>query len=530
MGFAVFACLCSLVAFSGWVFGSPSLRSFGVEGLPLLPLSAIGYFALSLGFVFAIRDENTPARVLWALPLGIAALSLFQNISGVDLGTDRLLFPDSIQGYGLAHPGRPGATPTTIFLLLTGAAYFSRVRRWRHNQVASLIASAVLCTASATAVLILFSTPEDPISDLYRFSVPAATIALSLLIAFVLWQSSFGWVRLLGSRRTELPLLQILLPAALVLPLVPSLLGLGIEASGLISPLGSVPAFGQAADGRRIPIEIRLGIARFDGSVLFTMFARDQTERLAAEKRLSELSADLAHVTRLSAMSELAADLAHELNQPLTATVNFLTTAQMLVARDQDVERIGELLGLARDQTLRAEEIIRRLRAFMTHGEIEIRLESVEQTVREAVDLVLVGAGQFKIRVEYDFDAEAAWMLADRIQVQQVLVNLLRNSVDALRHSRAFPRQINLSSRKISATMIEIEVCDTGPGIPDSVLNRLFSRFTTTKGKQDGMGVGLSISKRIIEAHGGELKAENRPEGGASFRFTVLAAEQETQA
>lgn len=227
VGFAALACLCSLIAFSGWVFQSPVLRSFGVIDLPIFPLTALGYFALSLGFVAAIRGARGRARLLWAVPLLIAALSLIQNIGEIDLGTDRLLFPDTITGYGFAHPGRPGATPTTIFLLLSGAAYFSISRRWRRDEAASLIASGVLCMASATAVLILFTTPDDPISRLYRISVPSAVIALSLLAAFVLWQSGFGWVRLLGSSRVESRLLQTLLPAALLLPLVPSMLGFG---------------------------------------------------------------------------------------------------------------------------------------------------------------------------------------------------------------------------------------------------------------------------------------------------------------
>ncbi len=775
IGFASLACICSAISFAGWVFHSPALRSFGVQSMPIFPQTAIGYFALSLGFVFAIRSERTPARLLWAVPLAIAALSLFQNIAGVDLGTDRLLFPDSIDDYSFAHPGRPEATPITIFLLLTSAAYFAKSRRWRRDEVASLIASGVLCTASAAAVLILFSAPDDPLSKLYRISVPSAVIALSLLTAFLLWQSSFGWVRLLASKRTESRLLQILLPAALLLPLAPSLLGPVIEASGLVTSLGhkllvlisdillvaliaywavrrvshdqaallesiealsasetrlstaaaaaelgvfewdaktgkfdwspgaeermgfasgaipdyerwaalvvpedldavvadiraaaarhdkrfnyryrfrnpdgevrviegssrafyddegalartvgvlmnvtkqeareaelrgreaqlrsilatvpdamlvldeegiihqfstaaeilwgytsdevighssrmlspedrfeqnvetlayyfqhgsriiseTIAGVGLAKDGRRLPLELRIGLARVEEKLLLTIFARDITDRLAGDERLSELSAELAHVSRLSAMSELAADLAHELNQPLSASANFLAAAQMLIEQGEDVERVGELLGLAKDQTLRAGEIIRRLRGFMERGEVERRTESVERTVREAVKLVVVGTGQFRIRVEYDFDAQAEWMLADRIQIQQVLVNLLRNAVEALRNADPASRRITLRSRNVIGNMVEIEVADTGPGLRDPILHTLFSRFTTTKGGDGGMGIGLSISKRIIEAHGGELRAENLLEGGASFRFTVPAVEQEMEA
>jgi two-component system sensor kinase FixL len=162
----------------------------------------------------------------------------------------------------------------------------------------------------------------------------------------------------------------------------------------------------------------------------------------------------------------------------------------------------------------------------MARGEVEMRTESVERTVRDAVDLVLVGTGQFHIRVSYELDVEAPFIFADRIQVQQVLVNLIRNSMEALRTSSPQDRNITISSRKLNDQMVEILVSDSGPGIPSHVLEQLFSRFTSTKGSGGGMGIGLSISKRIIEAHGGTLSAENRPEGGASFRFTLPAIEE----
>lgn len=282
----------------------------------------------------------------------------------------------------------------------------------------------------------------------------------------------------------------------------------------------------EAADGRRFPIEIRTGVAHSDGQTLLTLFVRNLAEQLATEERLSELSAEIAHVSRQSAMSELAADLAHELNQPLSATSNFLAAARMLIDKGESTDRIVDLLRMGSEQTQRAGEIIRRMRAFMARGEVEMRTESVERTVRDAVDLVLVGTGQFHIRVSYDMDPEAPFIFADRIQVQQVLVNLLRNSMEALRTSGPQDRNITISSHKLNAQMVEIVVSDSGPGIPPHVLEHLFSRFTSTKGNGGGMGIGLSISKRIIEAHGGTLSADNRPEGGASFRFTLPAVEE----
>ncbi|MBB5710726.1 PAS domain S-box protein [Sphingomonas xinjiangensis] len=277
----------------------------------------------------------------------------------------------------------------------------------------------------------------------------------------------------------------------------------------------------ESAEGRCFPIEIRTGVARIDTQFLLTMFVRDMSERLATQERLSDLSAEIAHVSRQSAMSELAADLAHELNQPLSATSNYLSAARMLLERGEQGEKVIELLRTAVDQTQRAGEIIRRLRAFMARGEVEMRAESIERTVRDAADLVQVGTTHFNIRTAFQLDPQVRFVFADRIQVQQVLVNLIRNAMQALRGCDRPDRIITISSRKLDDQTVEIAVADNGPGMPAQVLETIFTRFTTTKGGRGGMGIGLSISKRIIEAHGGSLSAANQPEGGAIFRFTL---------
>lgn len=288
----------------------------------------------------------------------------------------------------------------------------------------------------------------------------------------------------------------------------------------------TIAASGLSRDGKRFPMEVRAGVARVDGHLLFTLFARDLTEQFEAEERLSELNAEIAHVGRQSAMSELAADMAHELNQPLAATSNFLAAARMLIDKGEDFERVAEMLRMANEQTLRAGEIIRRLRSFTMRGDVDMRVTPLGPTIRDAADLVLIGTSQFNIRLTYDLDPEIPCVFADRVQVQQVVVNLLRNSIDVLRQQGGSDRRITVSSRKSSDDMVAIEIADSGPGIPAAMLDQLFSRFTTTKSKGGGMGIGLSISKRIIEAHGGTLSAENRPEGGAVFRFTLPTSEQ----
>jgi two-component system sensor kinase FixL len=870
--------LCILLSFSGWLFDVPALRGFGLDDLPIWPLTAIGYGCLALGFLAAMANRNGLASILWLVPLLIAASAIFQTVSGTDLGIDQALFGKLVAAHEAPHPGRPGAISSSAFILLVAAGYGAGARKWLPGGIASLLATIILALIGAAAILILLSGPGRASTRTFTLSIPAAITTLLLVGAFIVLHSKLLWVRLLTSSSGEWRVIRVLLPAALLLPIVPTILEqviigrdllpalqaealvtlcnilivaliawwaviriargqatmvelsealeqtnvvvtthdgeithwsrgceylygwsaaeavgqnkyallrarcpVGDAANGLryedgrelveicrdgreisvleqsrtVESLGRAPtvlfnvtdvtqrvaavealkvseerlalatsahelgivewdvpsgkmewspgteqrlgmapgALGdfeawrarvepedvqrildtiaravrdrsdkfsyryrfrppqggvrtiegsarafydvegnllrsvgvildvteseereaalrrreaqlrsvletvpdamvvvdqhgtilqfsaaaetlwgyrasdvlgraatmlvpadrraihmatlshfmktgqgiigevitgtaEAADGRRFPIELRTGVARSDGQVLLTIFIRNLSEQLATEERLSELSAEIAHVSRQSAMSELAADLAHELNQPLSATSNFLAAARMLIERGESTERVVDLLRMGSEQTQRAGEIIRRMRAFMARGEVEMQTESVEQTVRDAVDLVLVGTGQFDIRVTYELDPDAPFIFADRIQVQQVLVNLLRNSMEALRTSGRQDRYISISSHKLSEQMIEILVSDSGPGIPPHVLEQLFSRFTTTKGNGGGMGIGLSISKRIIEAHGGTLSAENRPGGGASFRFTLPAIEE----
>ena len=281
----------------------------------------------------------------------------------------------------------------------------------------------------------------------------------------------------------------------------------------------------RSREGRDFPVEIRLGRAQTETGATYSLFLRDISQRISDEERFGELNAELAHVSRQSAMSELAADLAHELNQPLAATANFLAAGRMLLERDGDRQRVVEFLQMANEQTVRAGEIIRRLRNFIAKREVEMHLEPLDQLIRDAVALVLVGTGQFDLRLNYDFDPRARVVFVDRVQIQQVLVNLLRNAIEALRGRPVGERQITVATAQREEGMVEVSLTDTGPGIPEPVLKQIYTRFSTTKG-DSGMGIGLSICKRIVEAHGGTLTAENRREGGACFRFTLTAIEE----
>jgi two-component system sensor kinase FixL len=280
------------------------------------------------------------------------------------------------------------------------------------------------------------------------------------------------------------------------------------------------------SDGSTFPIELSVGEAFLDGHRIFTGFVRDLTQRQREQLRLHEIQSELAHVGRVSEMGTLASALAHELNQPLTAVTNYCEAARDLLANDPDpqtLEMVRDALGDAAEQALRAGEIVRRLRDFMAHGQTERRLESLPTLISEANALALVGSREHAIAVRIDLRSTATEVFVDRIQIQQVLVNLLRNAVDAMLSS---PRKVlTVHSEDAPDDMVQVSVADTGTGISDDVASQLFQPFITSK--ENGMGIGLSICRTIIEAHGGRIWFEPRPDGGTVFHFTLPAAGDE---
>lgn len=281
---------------------------------------------------------------------------------------------------------------------------------------------------------------------------------------------------------------------------------------------------GERKDGSTFPMELAVGEVRFENSRVFTGFVRDLTERQEVETRLQELQSELVHISRLTAMGEMASALAHELNQPLSAIANYLSGARRLLERQGISEpRTADALEKAADQALRAGEIIRRLRDFLARGEGERRVESLPKLVQEACALAMVGAKEHSVRLSYRFDPDVDQVVVDRVQIQQVVLNLARNAIDAMVDQPR--RELVVSIDAAADGMALVSVRDTGPGVDEVAASRLFQPFVTTK--PSGMGVGLSISRTIIEAHGGRIWTEPHPEGGAIFRFTVRVAQPE---
>lgn len=279
---------------------------------------------------------------------------------------------------------------------------------------------------------------------------------------------------------------------------------------------------GCRRDGSTFPMHLSIGEMQPGGERYFTGFVRDLTEHQQTQARLQELQSELVHVSRLSAMGEMASALAHELNQPLSAISNYMKGSRRLLAGspDPNAAKIESALDRAAEQAIRAGQIIRRLRNFVSRGESEKRVESVSKLIEEAGALGLTGAREQGVVLRFNLDPEHDLVLVDRVQIQQVLVNLFRNALEAMTNSTR--RELVAANARVGDDMIEISISDTGHGFGEGVEAHLFQTFFTTK--ETGMGVGLSISRSIIEAHGGRMHAESNASGGATFRLTLPAA------
>lgn len=278
---------------------------------------------------------------------------------------------------------------------------------------------------------------------------------------------------------------------------------------------------GQKKDGSTFPVELAIGEARIGDERLFAGFIRDLTERQQIEQRVHELQEELVHASRLASLGEITSMVAHEVNQPLSASGTYLEVARELLVSEREDRLAGGLKAIeqAAAQIRRVGDTVRRIREFARKKTPDLAFEDINRIVEEANAIAAVGTKAKNIRTIFDLSALHPKIRVDRIQIQQVVMNLVRNAMDAMTdHDR---RELVLQSRINEAGEIEISVLDSGPGISEAVAKRLFTPFMTTK--KDGTGLGLAICRSIVEAHGGRLWHEKSPLGGAAFKFTLPA-------
>ena len=283
--------------------------------------------------------------------------------------------------------------------------------------------------------------------------------------------------------------------------------------------------FALRKDGTTFPMELSVGEATGEGQRVFTGFIRDLTDRHQTQERLEELQSELIHVARVSAMGTMASTLAHELNQPITAVANYVEAVRDLLAEPDpaDLPEIIEALQDAAGEAMRAGQIVRRLRDFVARGEVEKTVESLPNLINEAAAFGLMGAIEKSVETQMDLDHEAARVLVDKIQIQQVLVNLIRNAVEAMGTSARCILTIRTAPDQPG--FVRVTVADTGPGVTPEVAAQLFKAFVSTKAQ--GMGLGLSICRTIVEANGGRIWMDSAEGGGTQFHFTLMRTEAE---
>ncbi|MES2045706.1 MAG: PAS domain S-box protein [Pseudomonadota bacterium] len=283
--------------------------------------------------------------------------------------------------------------------------------------------------------------------------------------------------------------------------------------------------FAERADGTTFPMELSIGEATGGVQRIFTGFIRDLTRRRQTEARLESIQSELIHVSRLSAMGTMASTLAHELNQPITAIANYAEAVrdQLVDLDPADLPMMREALADTASEALRAGQIVRRLREFVAHGDVEKTIEALPALINEASVLGLMGSREKGIEPRFDLDPYASPVLVDRVQIQQVVINLIRNACEAMSHSPE--RRLVVSSAIDRPGFVRVTVSDTGPGVAPDMVDQLFTAFVSTK--EEGMGLGLSICQTIVEANGGRIWMEPGEAGGSNFHFTLVRAQTE---
>jgi two-component system sensor kinase FixL len=281
---------------------------------------------------------------------------------------------------------------------------------------------------------------------------------------------------------------------------------------------------GRHKNGTTFAMYLSVGEGRFNGQRIFLGIVHDISVRKANEQRIQELQKELLHATRLTATGQLSAALAHELNQPLTAILNYAGILEELAVQDKGPNGVmfRDVAGRITEQTARAGEIIRRLRGFVAKREPDRAVQDLNGAVQESIALGFVGAADTSVKLHTEFAPDLPLVAIDKVQIQQVMINLVRNAVEAMQESPR--RDLTITTARDGGDFVSVRVADSGPGLAPDVAASLFQPFITTK--EHGLGIGLSICRSIIDAHGGRLWMEPNDGGGAVFQFRLPVAEE----
>lgn len=492
---------CAVLA--AWSFDLPVLKSLHPDWATMKPNTALSFLLAGAALWLLSPVETAPRRRL-AGRLGavavsaIALLTIASYVFDHDLGIDQLLFVDATTPATL-HPGRPAPTTAGFFLLIAVALLLLRTSRSRVHALVDLLAGGVIAGAYLAIIGYLYHAPA--LYTVPGYSSMALLTAIGHLLLGVgvfLAQPDSSVLWLIMNPRAAGVTARRLLPVAILAPVLlgslePQAVKLGLLAPGAADLL-LVVAF----------------VAIFAATILWSVARVDKVD---AERRRLE---------RVAALGELSAALAHELNQPLTAILSNAQAAQRLLQKTSvDLAGLREILRDIVEDDKRAGKVIDRLRGLFSKGKPQFESLGVDELIEEVLQLAHSQLVIHSVKAVTRTSPGLPAVRGDRIQLGQVLLNLVINACEAMISTNPVERELRISMRAGGDGLVQIEIADSGKGIPPDVADQMFQPFFTDK--EHGMGLGLSISRSIISAHGGRLWAANNPDRGATF-FIELPA------
>ncbi|MDD5412596.1 MAG: PAS domain S-box protein, partial [Methylobacter sp.] len=292
----------------------------------------------------------------------------------------------------------------------------------------------------------------------------------------------------------------------------------------MLKNIGQIKEFeGMRKNGSSVPLDLSIAEFSIDETNYFTGIVRDVSLRKHQELQDKEHLDELAHVTRLGLMGEMASGIAHEVNQPLTSIANYTQACLNFIRNENfDLEQLSEILLKTHQQALRAGQIIHRMRDFVKSKKIHRTTASINTLIRNAISLCIAELKPNNIKLKLELTKNLPTVYVDNVQIEQVIINLIKNSIEALKtQPQKTQRQLAIQTKLNKDNDIEIRVKDNGPGIDEAQQQKILTPFYTTK--SDGMGMGLSISRSLVEAHDGVLHFNSKPGKGTTFYFTLPA-------
>lgn len=505
--------LVGAVVLVGWFSHIPAL--YRVEhDLPLMTPGAAVSFVFTGAALFLLQPEKTSLlrRIMGRL----------LAIGGIVLGLLMLLsswhsIPDALLGHGLTpltwlnlSDAKDSPQTGIAFILTCTGLFFLSLERQSLINVAQW--AAFFSVMLLVAVFFGYAHQEDMFKVFtgeVGMALPTATAFALVGWGIILAKVEKGFFRIMASNASGgLVVRRVMFLMALFPPL-----------------LGWLPILLEHGTLTHTQVESLLASGMVMVIVLIVIrlaYQLDQEESLReqAQQEAVQHQTDLEQMVRLNTMGEMASGIAHELNQPLAAVANYASACQRILQSDGATARLQEPLQAIQQQALRASEIIRRLRALVRKQPPHKVTACLEQVIHEALHLSKTGASKLNVPLLLELDGDVPDISLDIIQIQQVILNIVQNARDAMQDTPSNRRQILVRSFVNQEGFVQVDISDTGSGMDEELKQRVFDAFVTTKGAH-GMGIGLSLCRSIIEAHGGRLWVESEPGQGATFSFTL---------